>query len=191
MKTNNLTKDEIIERTIPFSLSLIVIILDQLTKWLVVKYIPPYTLIPDLCFGGDLIRIIHVRNLGVAFSMGGTWPLLLRKVIFSVIPLLVIAYIIYICISDRSFKNPSEHLEFTKLQRWCIAAIVGGGIGNLIDRIFRPNGVVDFIDVKFFGIFGLDRWPTFNFADAMIVVFGCILVVSFLVMLSKTEKKSK
>lgn len=189
MKTNNLTKDEIIERIIPFSLSLVVIILDQLTKWIIVKYIPPYTLIPNLCFGGDLIRIIHVRNLGVAFSMGGTWPLFLRKAIFSVIPLLVIGYIIYICICGDKNNSSFSTCDFTKLQRWCIAAIVGGGIGNLIDRIFRPNGVVDFVDVKFFGIFGLERWPTFNFADAMIVVFGIILIISFIVMLSKNETK--
>ncbi|MBQ0003274.1 MAG: signal peptidase II [Treponema sp.] len=183
MKTeNNLTRNEIIKRTVPFCLALAVIILDQLTKWIVVKYIPAYTLVPELCFGGDLIRIIHVRNLGVAFSMGGTWPLVVRKVIFSVIPLIVIAYIIYFSIRNN---------EFTKLQRWCIAAIVGGGIGNLIDRIFRPNGVVDFVDVKFFGIFGLERWPTFNFADAMIVVFGIILIITFIMMISDSEKKGK
>lgn len=168
------------EKILPFSLAIVVILLDQLTKWIVVKYIPAYTLIPDLCFGGDLIRIIHVRNLGVAFSMGGTWPLAVRKIIFSVLPLIVIGYVIYICLRSD---------EFTKLQRWCIAAIVGGGIGNLIDRIFRPNGVVDFVDVKFFGLFGLDRWPTFNFADAMIVVFGIILILTFIKMISKSEKK--
>ena len=38
--------------------------------------------------------------------------------------------------------------------------IVGGGLGNLVDRFFRKEGVVDFIDVKFYGLFGLERWPT-------------------------------
>lgn len=177
------SREEIIKRAIPFSLSLVVIILDQLTKWIVVKYIPPYTLIPDLCFGGDLIRIIHVRNLGVAFSMGGTWPLALRIIVFSVLPLLIIGYIIYECIAN---EEVFEFSALTKLQRWCVAGVVGGGIGNLIDRMFRPNGVVDFVDVKFFGIFGLERWPTFNFADAMIVVFGCIFLVSLITTLIKS-----
>ena len=61
-----------------------------------------------------------------------------------------------------------------------MAGIIGGGFGNLIDRIFRPAGVVDFIDVRFYGIFGLERWPTFNVADASVVVAGILLIVSFI-----------
>ena len=60
--------------------------------------------------------------------------------------------------------------------------------GNIIDRIFRPQGVVDFIDVKFFGIFGLERWPTFNVADASIVVCGIILIVSFFLTIRNVEE---
>ena len=70
--------------------------------------------------------------------------------------------------------------EITTLQRWAIAGILGGGIGNLLDRLFRPGGVVDFIDVRFFGIFGLRRWPTFNVADSSVVVCGILLVLSLL-----------
>jgi signal peptidase II len=58
--------------------------------------------------------------------------------------------------------------------------ILGGGLGNLADRIFRPAGVVDFIDVKFFGIFGFERWPTFNIADSAIVVCGILLLFTML-----------
>ncbi len=57
---------------------------------------------------------------------------------------------------------------------------MGGGIGNLIDRIFRSLRVVDFISVKFYGIFGLERWPTFNIADASLVVSGILLAVLLL-----------
>ena len=78
--------------------------------------------------------------------------------------------------------------DFTKLQRWAIAGIVGGGIGNLIDRIFRPEGVVDFIDVKFYGLFGMERWPTFNVADSAVVVCGILLIVSFITMTIKDIK---
>ena len=180
-------KDEkFIKKLIPFSLFALVIILDQITKILVVKNIPPYTILWS--FWDGFVRIVHVRNLGVAFSFGYSWPLLLRKFVFSVIPLLVIAYVIKLY-----FKSE----EFTGLQRWCICAILGGGIGNLIDRIFRPDGVVDFIDVQWFGfeksplkLFRMERWPTFNVADAMIVVFGIILIITFIVSLSKNEKRS-
>ena len=51
-------------------------------------------------------------------------------------------------------------------------------MGNIIDRIFRPEGVVDFISAKFYGILGFERWPTFNAADSSVVVCGIILVVT-------------
>lgn len=160
---------DFIKKLIPFSLAVTVILLDQITKALVVKMIPSYSIGASFC--GDLLRIIHVANKGVAFSIGYSLSQTLRSLLFSLIPLVVIGIVIGIY-----FRNN----EFTGLQRWCIATIVGGGIGNIIDRIFRPEGVIDFIDVKFFGIFGLDRWPTFNVADMAIVIAGILLVISFM-----------
>jgi signal peptidase II len=68
----------------------------------------------------------------------------------------------------------------TTFQRWCLAAVVGGGLGNNIDRIFRPTGVVDFVQMKVFGLFGMEYWPVYNLADATLVVSGILLVISFL-----------
>ena len=96
----------------------------------------------------------------------------LRGIVLVLLPVLVILIILRVYFKSR---------DLTRLQRWCIAGIVGGGIGNLIDRFLRPEGVVDFIDVKVFGLFGFERWPTFNVADSAIVVSGIILIVSFLV----------
>jgi signal peptidase II len=70
--------------------------------------------------------------------------------------------------------------DFTWLQRWIIAGILGGGIGNIIDRIARSEGVVDFISVKFYGLFGLERWPTFNIADSSVVI--CCFILFFTVL---------
>ena len=81
--------------------------------------------------------------------------------------------------------------EWNKLQRWAIMGIVGGGLGNLIDRFFRAEGVVDFIDVKFYGLFGLERWPTFNVADSAVVVCGILLIISFLITYIKESKAQK
>ncbi len=69
--------------------------------------------------------------------------------------------------------------SLTDFQRWCFAAILGGGVGNLIDRFFRVGGVVDFVSVRFYGIFGFERWPTFNVADSTVVVAGIALLASF------------
>ena len=164
----------------PISLAAIVIIIDQITKILVMKNIPIYTI--GAQFFGDFLRIIHVANTGVAFSVGATWSETLRRFLFSLIPLIVIGIVITIY-----FRNNT----WTKLQRWAIMGIVGGGLGNLIDRFFRTEGVVDFIDVKFYGLFGLERWPTFNVADSAVVVCGIILVISFIVSYIQETKSGK
>ena len=161
----------------PLILTVVVIVLDQITKALVCRYIPVNTI--GTQFLGDFLRIIHVRNPGVAFSFGARWPDAMRRLAFSVIPIIVLAIVFGVY-----FRNN----DFTKLQRWAICGVIGGGFGNIIDRIFRPAGVVDFIDVKFYGLFGLERWPTFNVADSAVVVCGILLVVSFLIAIIKENK---
>ena len=51
-------------------------------------------------------------------------------------------------------------------------------MGNLIDRIFRPEGVVDFLSFSLFGIFGFERFPTFNIADMSITIGAALLIIS-------------
>lgn len=157
-------------RLLPFTLSALMILIDQVTKYLVVQSIPLNSI--GRVFGrGELLRFIYVQNRAVAFSLGHGLPDQIRMVLFIALPvIIIIAVIIYVIRSE----------EFSNYQRWVIALVVGGGIGNLIDRIFRSGGVVDFIDVKFFGIFGLERWPTFNIADSCIVVGGILLILSLL-----------
>lgn len=180
-----LEKKDLISRLLPFILTIFVIVIDQVTKAIIVKTLPiqPGSI---YAFGGsylnDFLRIIHVRNTGVAFSIGANWNDTARRVLFSVIPTLVL-----IALSVIVFRSK----EFTKFQRWTIAGIIGGGFGNIIDRIFRPAGVVDFVDVKVYGLFGMERWPTWNMADAAVVVCGILLVISFLISTIKEEKAKK
>ena len=172
MENKFFTKEELL----PLILTALVLIFDQITKALVVKYVP-------ISFAGandNLINIIHVKNTGIAFSMGDSFPVFFRKFLFVLVPLVVIGLVCVVY-----FRNN----DFTKLQRWSICGIIGGGLGNLIDRIFRADGVVDFVDVKFFGIFGLNRWPTFNVADASVVICGILMIISFIVVFSKESKK--
>ena len=164
----------------PISLAVIVIILDQISKILIVKNIPLYTI--GAHFFGDFLRIVHVANTGVAFSVGASWSDTARRLLFSLIPLIVIGIVVSIY-----FRNKT----WTKLQQWSIMGIVGGGLGNLIDRFFRAEGVVDFIDVKFYGLFGMERWPTFNIADSAVVVCGILLIVSFIISCIKESKAEK
>lgn len=164
----------------PLLLTVLIILADQATKFIIVKTIPPFTI--GRSFLGGLLRIVHVSNTGVAFSVGDSLPDTIRHFLFAIIPLIVIILVLVVY-----FRNDS----FTHLQRWAICGIVGGGLGNLIDRFVRAEGVVDFIDVKFFGILGFDRWPTFNVADSSIVVCGIILIISFIVSIAEEERTKK
>lgn len=154
---------------LPLILTVAIIALDQLTKWLIVASIAPWSV--GYAFFGDFLRIVCVYNTGAAFSLGSGLSAIMRFVVMACIPALFIAGICVVY-----FKS-----EFTFLQRWFLCGIVGGGISNLLDRFFRAEGVVDFIDVKFFGLFGLDRWPTFNIADSAIVVCALGLFITIFI----------
>lgn len=167
----NKEKNALLLKLLPLTLTVIVVLLDQLSKVLVINNIPVNDLSGGYWFFGDFLRIIHVQNPGVAFSLGHGLSNQVRHILFGFAPLIVIAWALVVY-----FRNNT----FTQLQRWAICGIIGGGLGNLYDRFFRVDGVVDFIDVKFYGLFGLERWPTFNVADAIILICGFLLVVSFL-----------
>lgn len=174
------------KKLLPFILTFAIILADQITKFLVEFYIPLDYANGRLGIGpaflGDFFRIIRVYNTGVAFSLGDSWPLAVRRLSFGLVPLVVMALVVVVY-----FRNK----DFSMLQRWAICGILGGGFGNLIDRFFRARGVVDFIDVKFYGLFGMERWPTFNVADSAVVVCGILLVVSFLIQIAKESSQSR
>ena len=160
------------EQIMPFTLSALVILLDQITKAVVVRNWPRQgSFIADV-FGNDALLFYHVRNKAIAFSLGDSIPSQYRFAIFVIIPILVLIVLIWYYFSSN---------EFSRLQRWAIAGIIGGGIGNIIDRIFRKDGVVDFISVKFYGLFGLERWPTFNIADSSVVVCSILLLITMII----------
>lgn len=166
------TRTTWLRKYFPLVLTLAVVLLDQLTKQIIVNNIEPiYENGFVLQVFGDVVRIIHARNPGIAFSIGHSLAPVLRQVLFTVLPLLVLGGLLVYYVRSA---------EFTQLQRWALAGILGGGLGNLIDRVFRPAGVVDFIDVKFYGLFGMERWPTFNVADTSVVISGILLLVTIL-----------
>ena len=167
------------KRVLPFSLTTLVIILDQITKAFIVSNWPrPGTFIKDV-FNNDFLLLYHVRNKAIAFSIGDNIPQPYRFVLFVIVPIVVLVFLIWYYLTTT---------EFSRLQRWAIAGIIGGGIGNIVDRIFRPDGVVDFVSIKFYGLFGLSRWPTFNVADASVVICCIILIIT---MISPQKVNSK
>jgi signal peptidase II len=152
---------------VPLLLAPVIVLLDQATKLIIERTVAVNRVIEVF---GDFFWIWHVRNTAMAFSLGSGLPPALRTVLFAVLPVAVLAALVVYYLRSRTL---------TGFQRLCFAAILGGGAGNLIDRFFRVGGVVDFLSVKFYGLFGLERWPTFNVADSSVVVAGIALLVSF------------
>ena len=154
---------------IPSIIIVALVLLDQITKLIVVRTIPLYYqsgfTIEVL---GEFLRLIHARNLGVAFSIGDGLAPTIRRLAFVLLPAVVSVGLLVSLAKSGVWRG---------LERYAVSLIIAGGLGNLVDRIFRPAGVVDFIDVKFYGLFGLERWPTFNVADSSVVVGGIALIV--------------
>lgn len=157
---------------LPFVLSCALIAADQGVKSYIVKQWPQENSFITDVFNNEILWIIHVRNKAIAFSLGDNLPDSVRPALFVALPLIVLGFLLWYYLRSD---------ELTRLQRWAIGGIIGGGIGNLIDRIFRPGGVVDFISVKFYGLFGFERWPTFNIADACVVVSMFLFLFSIII----------
>lgn len=144
-----------------------IVALDQWTKYLVVANIPLYGSVDAI---PGLFHLTYVQNTGAAFSSfaGAQW-------LFLLIFIAITVGIFY-----EYFKKP---LPFTKSERWLIAAIYGGGLGNMIDRL-RFGYVVDMIDVDFM------EFAVFNVADCFITC-GCILLMLHLLFVNKAFWKDE
>ena len=140
---------------------------DQVTKILTVANIALYQ---DVEFIPGFLGLTYVQNTGAAFSSfeGQQW-------LFALIFALFTAGVVY-----EYFKKP---MGFTTFERWCIAAIYGGGLGNMIDRV-RLGYVVDMIETKFM------VFPVFNVADCFITC-GCILMLISLCFFNKEFLKEE
>lgn len=168
------------KKLLPLVLTGGIILVDQIVKWVVSRTLPygrPVQII------GDFLRFTFVQNPALSFSIGRGFGDTGRIILTMVLPMLVVAFVLYYFLAGK---------DITQGQRWILAAIMGGGLGNQVDRYFRPAGVIDFIDFKFYGIFGFERWPVFNLADSTVVVAGIALLISYLVtgVKEKNEQKS-
>lgn len=138
-----------------------IVVADQVTKYLTVASIPLYQ---DVPFLPGVLNLTYVQNTGAAFSSfeGQQW-------LFAVIFLVFTGLIFW-----EYYKKPMGFLPF---ERWCIAAVYGGGLGNMIDRV-RMGYVVDMIETSFMD------FPVFNVADIFITC-GCILMMAHLIFCNK------
>ena len=139
----------------------LIVVADQITKYLTVALIPLYSRVD---FIPGLLSFTYVQNTGAAWSIfeGMQW-------MFALIFLVLTAAVLY-----EYFKSP---LPFSTFERWCIAAIYGGGLGNMIDRV-RLGYVIDMIKTDFM------VFPVFNVADCFITC-GCFAMIFSLLFINK------
>ena len=143
------------------SVSLTIIVVDQITKWVIRTNLPLYTRINVLPF----FDITHLRNTGAAFGILRDLPENLRFPLF-VIVLIVAIFAIFLFLKKLTAND--------RLLIVSLALILGGAIGNSIDR-FRFGYVTDFLGFHWFGNLQY-QWPPFNVADSAITI-GVILIL--------------
>jgi len=131
---------------------------DQFSKYYIVSN---FELGDSTEFINGFIDIIYINNKGGAWGIlqGYTWALLAITAI-----LMVVCFTLLIKLGRRN-----------KIVFWAVSLILFGGLGNMIDRIFRSGNVVDFLHFEFFPTF-----PIFNIADCAVVVGAFVLLGYFL-----------
>ncbi|MBR3967430.1 MAG: signal peptidase II [Clostridia bacterium] len=143
-----------------------VIAIDQITKWLAVQYLTKVETVPII---KDILHLTYLENEGAAFGMlkNNRWVFLVISTVA------IIGLIIYLV------KYPPKN-------KWLIfglSFIVGGGIGNMIDRLLLGY-VVDFID------FRVINFAIFNGADSFVCI-GAVLVLIYVFFFSEEKKEVK
>lgn len=132
-----------------------VVLLDQWTKYLAVKHLegqPPQELL------GELLRLHFIRNPGAAFGLGPGYTAIITLIAVTIVVVIV-----------RTARNLGSAMWAV-----CLGGMLGGALGNLLDRFFRSPGilrghVVDFLE--------LPHWPIFNVADMAVVGAAIGMVV--------------
>lgn len=162
-------RNDYVSFTIWMSLSTLVILLDQLTKLAIEKWVPLFSKIPVNSF----INITHQENAGAAFSFlanAGGW----QRWFFIVLGFGVGGVIV---VWLWRLRNEKQVMLSAGL-----SLVLGGAIGNVIDRI-RLGHVIDFVQV----MFGSWPFPSFNVADAAISVGAAFLIIDALFISGRQE----
>ena len=141
-----------------FFLFLTLVILDQITKALVINFFDLYDSVVLL----PIVNLTFVVNYGFAFGLLNNPSL--NQILVSLVILAIIIYFLYLLIKTQD-----------KIFQLTLTLILAGALGNFIDRIFR-GFVIDFIDIYI----GKYHWPAFNIADSCITVGFVVLMINIL-----------
>lgn len=149
-----------------YVIALFVIAIDQISKWLIVKNMELGTSIPII---DNVLYITSYRNRGAA------WGILENKMWFFYI--ITVVFVVFIVIYMQKYAKTDKLLGIS------LGLILGGAIGNFIDRVFRQE-VVDFIHVYIFSY----NYPVFNIADSALCIGVVLIIIQTLLEGKKTKE---
>ncbi|EEL80794.1 Lipoprotein signal peptidase [Bacillus cereus AH1271] len=153
-------------KMIYYVIALFVIAIDQISKWLIVKNMELGTSIPII---DNVLYITSHRNRGAA------WGILENKMWFFYI--ITVVFVAFIVIYMKKYAKTDKLLGIS------LGLILGGAIGNFIDRVFRQE-VVDFIHVYIFSY----NYPVFNIADSALCIGVVLIIIQTLLEGKKTKE---
>ena len=156
-------KEKLVKRKVMkkiFLIVLIFLVIDQITKFAFVN--------KDISIIPGVLKFHTVQNRGGAFGVA-------QNSTFS----FIVANIIVLGIIIKFISIQANQID--KKTGFALAMVLSGGFGNLIDRIFRSLRVVDWISTNNYGWFGMERFPTYNIADASVVISVIILAIAVIV----------
>lgn len=151
-----------VKKIIPMLLAIFILAFDQYTKYLIKENLYLGEVIPVI---GGFFNIIYVKNSGVAFGIGATTYPIVKMIFFRFLPVIACFWLIYLIFAGKT-------------KRWwgqiAYGLILGGAIGNLIDR-FKEGAVVDFFDFYVSDY----HFATFNIADSAISIAAVLLIFDY------------
>ena len=156
-----------------FSISALIVVADQISKYFFEKFLLSLDTNSVKVLGEELVKFTLAYNTGIAFSIK-----LGSRYFLSTISLIASIFIIYLILRIDIKK---------RLELWAFSFILGGAIGNLIDRALYGK-VIDFIDCDF-PDFIMTRWPIFNIADSFVTVGMVFLAIQYLFLEKKEIKQ--
>ena len=134
-----------------FSIALLIALLDQITKFLIKSN---FQLNQSISIINNILHLTYITNTGSAFGLFKGFNIFF--ILFSIVVIIIVFYYL------KRIKNNEKILQFSA------GLLLGGTIGNLIDRLFY-GAVIDFIDFRI--------WPVFNTADSAVTISVVFLII--------------
>ena len=156
--------EEIKKKKIYFIIALLIFVADTVSKYFIDKYLQE-TIVKRVI--GDILIFIYTRNYGVSFGFLNNVPESIQHIIpelLKVVVFLAMIVVAYIMLSINVKKQKLSMIGFTM--------VLGGAMGNLVDRVVHMQ-VIDYLDFNIFGY----NFPIFNLADIAIVVSMILIAI--------------